>query len=466
MQRLSGMDTAFLYLETPTTHMQVQAVMVLDPSTVPGGYSFQKIRAHLAARLPSLPEFRRRLAFVPFDLHRPVWFDDPDFDLDYHLHHIAVPAPGDHKQFADIVGDIAGHPLDRARPLWDFWVIEGLENDGVAVVARMHHATIDGVSGSSLITSILDLEPRTDDRPVPAEANHEHSPSDFELVRHALTSRLRRPLPYGLAMAMPNLVRGVIGLTRARRDPSLPSGGTPFNTPRTPWNAPLTAHRSVAFASVELDEVKEIRRAFDCSVNDVVLATATGALRRYLQLLDALPDRPLIASCPVSIRNDENADIDSANKVSSLFVPLPTHLEDVREQLAHIRDATKGAKEEHNAMGARTLMELGELAGPRSFGLASRLLAGLAGRGAVPINLVVSNVPGPPLPLYLAGARVVSLLPLGPPIEGAGLNVTVLSYINRIDWGFIACRELAPHLSELAHAVQAAHQELLKVARG
>ena len=466
MQRLSGMDTAFLYLETPTTHMHVQAVMLLDPSTVPGGYSFAKIKSHLAARLPLLPEFRRRLASVPFDLHRPVWFDDPDFDFDFHIHHIAVPAPGSAEQLADVVSDIAGRPLDRSRPLWDFWVIEGVENGAVAVVARMHHATIDGVSGSSLVTSILDLEPNPVGEPPADDWTPEHRPTDVELVRHALVSRVRRPLPLALALAAPNLLRSAMGITRVRRDRSLPSGGTPFNTPRTPWNAPLTAHRRVAFTSVSLDEVKTMKQAFDCSVNDIVLATATGALRRYLTFLDALPDRPLIASCPVSVRNDDTADIESANKVSSMFVSLPTHLDDVEAQVAHIRDATKGAKEEHHAIGARTLLELGELAGPRSFGLASRLLGGLAAAGTVPINLVISNVPGPPFPLYLAGARLVSLLPLGPPIEGAGLNVTVMSYIDRMDWGFIACRELAPRLVELAHAVEASHQELLKAAGG
>ncbi len=465
MQRLSGMDTAFLYLETPTTHMHVQAVMLLDPSTVPGGYSFEKIKAHLASRLPSLPEFRRRLGRVPFDLHRPVWFDDPDFDLDYHLHHIAVPPPGSPEQLADIIGDIAGRPLDRTRPLWDFWVIEGVAHgEAIAAVARMHHATIDGVSGSSLITSILDLEPTPAASPTVDDWHPEHPPSDFEMVQHAVVSRLRRPLPYAFARTMPNLVRSAVGITRVRRDSSLPSGGTPFNTPLTPWNALLTAHRSVAFASVPLDEVKAIKAALGCTVNDVVLATATGALRHYLEFLDALPDRPLIASCPVSVRNDDTAHIDSANKVSSMFVSLPTHLEDVEDQLAHIRDATKGAKEEHHAMGARTLLELGELAGPMSFGLASRLLGGLASRGTVPINLVISNVPGPPFPLYLAGARVVSLLPLGPPIEGAGLNVTVMSYLDRMDWGFISCRELTPHLEALAHAVEAAHQDLRKLA--
>src|SRR5205085_1387050 len=283
MRRLSGIDTAFLYLETPTTHMQVQAVMVLDPSTVPGGYSFDKIKAHLASRLPRLPEFRRRLAHVPFDLHRPVWFDDPDFDIDYHVRHIAVPSPGTPEKVADIVGDIASRPLDRARPLWEFWVIEGVENGAVAVVARMHHATIDGVSGSSLITNILDLEPVAVDETAPLDAwKPEHKPSDLELMRHAIISRVRRPLPLALALAMPNLLRSAVGITRARTNSSTPSGGTPFNTPRTPWNAPLTPHRRVAFASVPLDEVKTLKNAFACTVNDVVLATATGALRQYL----------------------------------------------------------------------------------------------------------------------------------------------------------------------------------------
>src|SRR3954462_480212 len=189
MRRLSGMDAAFLFLETPATQMQVQAVMVLDTSTMPGGYSFDKVKAHLESRLPTQEEFRRRLAFVPFDLHRPVWFDDPDFDFDYHVRHIAVPSPGAPEKVADIVGDIASRPLDRARPLWEFWVIEGVENGAVAVVARMHHATIDGVSGSSLLTSILDLEADPPDQASPPDDwKPEHKPSDFELVQHAMMS--------------------------------------------------------------------------------------------------------------------------------------------------------------------------------------------------------------------------------------------------------------------------------------
>jgi WS/DGAT/MGAT family acyltransferase len=459
------MDTAFLYLETPSTGLHVQALMLLDPSTVPGGYSFAKVKAHLANRLPGAPEFRRRIAKVPFDLHRPIWFDDPDFDIDYHVRHIAVPPPGTMDQLAELVGEIAGRPLDHARPLWEFWVIEGVEHGAIAVLARMHHSTIDGVSGSSLATQILDLEPKpVDETPLEQDWEPEHRPSDFELVRHAIVSRLRRPLPLGLALATPNLARSVINVVRLRRDPTRTSGGTPLTAPRTPFNAPLTPHRRVAFTSVPLAEVKAIKNAFGCTVNDVVLATAAGALRSYLMDLDALPDRPLLCACPVSTRGDETADIESANKVSAMFVPLPTHLDDPVERVAAVRDATKGAKEEHHAIGARTLLELGELAGPRSFGLASRLLGGIAGRGPVPVNVVISNVPGPPFPLYIGGARLVSMLPLGPPIDGVGLNITVLSYLDHVDWGFIGCRELTPRLRDLAAAVENAHGELLKAA--
>jgi WS/DGAT/MGAT family acyltransferase len=458
------MDAAFLYLENPGTHMQVQAIMLLDPSTVPGGYSFEKIKSHLAQRLPLLPEFRQRLAYVPFDLHRPVWFDDPDFDIDYHVRHIAVPAPGSLEQLTDIIGDIAGRPLDRSRPLWEFWVIEGVEHGAVAVLARMHHATIDGVSGSSLATSILDLDVTPSDPPVLDDWEPEHKPSDLELLRYAILSRLRRPMALGLALATPNIVRSTVNVVRLRRDPTRPAGGIPLTAPRTPFNAPLTPHRRVAIASVSLDDVKMMKNSLGCTVNDVVLATATGALRSYLQQHDALPDKPLLVACPVSVRNEETEDIESANKVSAMFVSLPTHLDDVGERVDAIREATRGAKEENRAIGARTIMELGELGGPRMFGLANRFLGGLASRGLVPVNLVISNVPGPPFPLYLGGARMVSMLPLGPPIDGAGLNITVLSYLDRIDWGFIACRELAPDLWQLAHAVEDAHAELMKAA--
>jgi WS/DGAT/MGAT family acyltransferase len=465
MQRLSGMDAAFLYLETPSTHLHVQALMLLDPSTVPGGFSFDKIKAHIASRVPTLGEFRRRLAFVPFDVHRPVWFDDPDFDLDYHVRHIAVPPPGGADQLADIVGELAARPLDRTRPLWEYWIIEGVENNAVAVVGKMHHATIDGVSGSSLASQIFDLEARPVD-PIPPDDDRkpEQLPSDLELLWHAIVSRLRRPFPLAAIQVTPHVVRSAVNVLRTRRDPDTPAGGTPLTAPRTPFNAPITPHRRIAFTSVSLPEVKAIKNHFGCTVNDVVLATATGALRNYLLSIDALPDRPLLAGCPVSVRTEETEHIESSNKVSMMFVPLPAQLDDPAARIEAIHQSTTGAKSEHHAVGARTLLELGESAAPRLFGLASRLMPGFAARGPVPVNLVISNVPGPPFPLYMGGARLVSMLPLGPPIDGIGLNITVMSYLDHVDWGFIACRELAPQLWKLAHAVDDAHQELLKVA--
>ena len=345
MRRLSGIDTAFLYLETPTTHMQVQAVMVLDPSTVPGGYSFEKIKAHLASRLPLLPEFRRRLAFVPFDLHRPVWFDDPDFDLDYHVRHIAVPAPGRPEQLAEIVGDIAGRPLDRARPLWEFWVIEGVENGAVVVVARMHHATIDGVSGSSLLTSILDLEalPVDESADRPRTGSPSTSRRTSSSLEHALISRLRRPLA-----------------ARARARDAEPAARRDRHHARARDLEPAVGRHAVRHAAHAVERAAHAASAGRVRVGSARRGEgdeervrlhgqrhrARDRDRRAAPVPRALSTRCRTARCsrrvPVSVRNDETADIDSANKVSAMFVSLPTHLDDVDAQIAHIRDSDAG----------------------------------------------------------------------------------------------------------------------------
>jgi len=466
MRRLSGMDAAFLYLETPTAHMNIHSIMIIDPQTMPGGYSFAKIKEFVGARLPRLREFRQSLAPVPLNLHHPVWFDDPAFDIDYHVRRTAVPAPGGPEELADLTSDIASRPLDRSRPLWELWVVEGLDQGRVGVVAKIHHATIDGVSGSNMATQILDLSPEPSEPAAVGPWEPEHRPSDLELLGYALRSRLSEPRPLAWARTLPRVAQGVTNIVRARRDPSRAAGGTPLTAPRAPWNAPLTPHRKVAFTSVPLAEVKAIKTAFGCTVNDVVLASAAGALRLYLERLGSLPGKPLLATCPVSVRGEETESIESANKVSAMFVPLATDVADPVERLRTIHESTKGAKEEHNALGARTIMSLGELASPNIFGLAARMYSGLrlASRHPAPVNVIVSNVPGPPFPLYLAGAKLVSLLPLGPPMEGIGLNLTVFSYLDHIDWGFLACRELVPGLWDLAGAVGGAHAELLKAA--
>jgi diacylglycerol O-acyltransferase / wax synthase len=463
MERLSGLDATFLYFETPAVHQHVCAVMVFDPSTMKDGYSFDRVKEFVRDRLHLIPQFRRRLAWVPFNLHHPVWIEDPDFDLDYHVRRIAVPSPGGPEELAELAGDIAGRQLDRTRPLWEMWVVEGLEQGHVALVAKMHHCTIDGVSGANMMVYLFDLEPEPQPVDPPAEWTPERRPTDLELVGYAVRSRLRKPVQ--LARNVPPTVQGLFNLVRQRRQTDTPAGATPFTAPRTSFNAAITPHRKVSFTNVPLEDVKLIKNVFGTTVNDVVLAITTGALRRYLSEGDEVPDRPLVASCPVSVRTEDTEAVGS-NMVSAMFVNLPVHVADPIEQLELIHQSTKGAKEEHKAIGATFLMEWAELAAPRTFGLAARLYSSmkLAERHPVVHNLVISNVPGPPFPLYFAGARLVSMNPLGPIFDGAGLNITVLSYLDAIGFGFIACRELTPRLWDLTAAVTDAAVDLKKAA--
>src|SRR5438477_260928 len=253
MERLSGLDASFLYLETGNMHMHVLAVSVFDPTTVPDGYSFQRVRDMIESRLHLVPPFRRRLATVPLGLDHPVWVEDPDFDLDYHVRRIGCPAPGDEQQLAEIAGDIASRKLDRSKPLWELWVVEGLENGHVAVVAKMHHCTVDGVSGANLMVHLLDLTPDAK-RELPAdEWEPERKPSDAYLLGRAVLTRLVRPVE--LAAIIPKTIGSVISFVRQRR-----GGGAgmpaPFTAPRTPFNVAITPHRTVAFARIPLEDVK------------------------------------------------------------------------------------------------------------------------------------------------------------------------------------------------------------------
>ena len=462
MERMSGLDATFLYFETPNMHMHVIGVIVFDPSTVPGGYSFELVKEMMSKRLHLVPTFRRKLAPIPFNVHHPVWVEDANFDLDYHVHRIGCPAPGSERELAEVVGDIASRPLDRTRPLWDMTIVEGLQNGYVASISKMHHATIDGVSGANLMVHLFDLEPNPQELPEAEPWQPERMPSDDERLAFAAVSRVSRPL--NILKVVPATARSVFNVVNRRRGGS---GGmaTPFTAPRTNFNAPVTPHRRVAFSTTSLEEVKQIKKAFGTTVNDVVLAICSGALRRYLAGRNELPDKSLIATCPVSVRGEEEKI--GSNQVSALFTKLYTDVEDPVERLLAIHEINKGAKEEHNAIGADTLQNWAEFAAPTTFSLAARMYTGLrlAERHPVIHNLVISNVPGPPFPLYFAGAKLVGLNPLGPIMDGAGLNITVLSYVDNINWGFIACRELMPDLWDLADAIPDAQSELLKLAQ-
>lgn len=458
MERLTGLDAAFLYLENPTHHMHVAMTMVLDPSTVPGGYSFQKIKDFIGGRIHLVPPFRRRLVSVPFNLAHPVWVEDPNFDLDFHIRRIGCPSPGGRRELGEMAGQIASTPLDRSRPLWELWVVEGLKQGRIGVVTKVHHAAIDGASGAELMVHLFDLSPEVATPEPPEEHEPEHIPNEFELLGYAAASRFRR------TVALPRLVGRTIGsfsrVAAGRRDPDAPVGAAPLTAPRTPWNGPLSPLRTVGFARVGLDDVRDLKTAFGCTVNDVVLGLCAGTLRSYLQDKDHLPDAPLVATCPVSVRTD----VDSAggNKVSAMFTTLDTHLDDPAERIAAIRKMTAGAKEEHNAVGADMLQNWAEYAAPNTFNLASRLYSslGLAGSHRPIHNVIISNVPGPQFPLYYAGCEMVAAYPMGPTMEGVGLNITVMSYRGSVDFGFMADRELMPDVWNLADRVKGALREL------
>lgn len=461
MERLSGLDATFLYVENPAHHMHVSMVSVLDTSTMPSGYSFDAVRALVASRLAQIPMFRRRLVTVPFHLGHPVWVDDPHFDIDYHFRRVAVPSPGRLRDLCELAADFMSRQLDRTKPMWEMQLVEGLEDGRVGVLAKVHHSMVDGVTGAEIMVHLFDLEPLPLPSPddVPAPLPGERIPSDVELVAGALLSLAKRPLR--LARLVPRTVAAVTGVARVRRSSPGPNMPAPFTAPRTPFNAAITSHRAVAATRLPLQEVKDVKRAFGCTVNDVVLALCGGALRRYLDRLGELPEKPLIAVVPISVREQVGRH-EGSNAVSAMFTTLGTEVGDPAERIALIHETTKGAKEEHSAIGADLLMDWAEFAAPAVFARASRLYTSmnLADRHRPIHNVIVSNVPGPSFPLYFAGARLEMLFPLGPVMEGAGLNITVLSYLDSIDVGLIACRELVPDLDDLALAFEESMAEL------
>jgi WS/DGAT/MGAT family acyltransferase len=461
MERLSGLDATFLYMETPSLHMHVSMAAVFDPTTVPGGYSYDKVRALVSERLVRAPVFRRRLVEVPFRLGHPYWVEDQDFDIDYHMRRAALPSPGGVDELAEFVGDVCSRQLDRSKPLWEMHIVEGLADGRIAVVTKIHHCTIDGVSGAELLAELFDLEASPAPRDVPDELpNAGGMPSDLTLLAQAMLERTTRPLR--ITRLAWKTGKAVLDMRKARQSSDAGHMALPLTTPRTSLNQAITAHRAVAFSTISLDDVKRVKNALGTTVNDVVLAVCTGALRRYLIDGDELPDEPLVVTVPVSVATERQ----SANKVSAMFVALPCRIDDPVERLGAIREGTRGAKEEHKALGAEVLLDWAEHSTPNVFSAAARAYTRyrLADRHRPIHSLVISNVPGPDFPIYLGGAELVAGFPLGPVMDGAGLNITVMSYRGVLNWGLMACRETVPRVSRLARYIPDALDELLAAA--
>jgi WS/DGAT/MGAT family acyltransferase len=460
---VGGLDAMFLNTETPTMHMHVCGVLILDPGETGVADPYSAIRKMLEARLPAIPPMRRRLVTVPFNLGRPYWVEEANLDVDRHIQRVTVDAPGDDHALAAMAGRFASTALRRDRPLWEMLFVEGLAEGKVALLAKMHHASIDGVNGANLLGSLFDLTPEVQELVIEEPPVTTVAPRPLEMTGRALLDRIEGPI--AIARLVPSTVGKLAGgvfrmVTRQEKKGAV---AVPFSAPRTSFNASITANRSVAYVNVPLSSVKAVRKAFTCTVNDVITAIVGATLRRYLDDRDELPERPLLAAEPVSV-HDQTADLAGNTKVSVMFSTLATDIEDPVLRLQVIAEANKRAKEIQSLVGADTLMTLTEHLWWNWVSLGARLYSslGLADRHPVVHNLILSNVPGPPIPLYLAGARLVGVYPLGPIMDGAGINVTVLSEEDRIGFGFIACPDLVPDVWSMAELVEGALAELVE----
>jgi diacylglycerol O-acyltransferase len=458
MERMTGLDAGFLYMETPTAHMHTLKIAVIDPSTGTTPYSFHAVKQVLSERMHLLPPFRRRVVEVPLKLHHPLWIEDPDFDIDDHVRRVGCPAPGGPREFCELISDIASHPLDRTKPLWEIWTVEGLEGGRVGFVSKMHHSLADGLAAAALLVNVMQASPADVASAPPWRPDR--VPSKWTLLIEALRDLIRD------LRGLPALVRRTyeaLGAVRRHRRGSAVKPPLPFDTPKTSFNAALTPRRTFAMTTLSLADVKAVKSAFGVTLNDVVLAVCAGALRRYLADRRELPRRPLIAGVPVSTSAETRL---GGNRVSNMFVNLRTDIEDPAARLRAIRESAKAGKAVHGLLGTEMLADWSQLAPPRPFAWFMRLYSrrAWASRHRPPINLVISNVPGPPAPLSIAGARLESLSSVGPILEGIGLNITVWSYVGTMNFGIVACRDHMPDAWRLADALRESLEELSKAA--
>lgn len=463
MQQLSGLDAAFLALETRTTTGHVGGVIILDPSTASEPLTFQRYRTLMQERLPLAPLLRRRLASVPMGLDQPYWLEDPDFDLEFHVRETAIPSPGTESQLRDLIGRLHSRPLDLRRPLWETYLISGLEGGRMAVYTKIHHAAIDGASGTELLTALLDLTPEGREAPVDTW-KPESQPGRIGMLARAAVSGGHRPwqavqFTRGIVASAPEIGGLLKPYAAKARDfimgwDNQDGGvldGARLLPPHTPLNAKITGHRRWAYRTVSLDDVKAVKNRHGVTVNDVVMAMSAGALRRWLMDRDSLPESPLVAMVPVSVRQESDR-AKGGNKVSSMFAVLPTNVDDPLERLHIAHQATMRAKQQHMALPDGLIEDVGDFMVPALMGRAARVSMSLdiLTRATNPSNICISNVPGPNIPVYLAGAQMLQYYPVSTLPDGQGLNITVLGYLGGLHFGLVACRELVPDVDQIA----------------
>ncbi|HZP29630.1 MAG TPA: wax ester/triacylglycerol synthase family O-acyltransferase [Acidimicrobiia bacterium] len=470
IQRLSRTDAGFVAAETPEWHMHNGVLAVFEGPGAAERLDADVVRRLVTGRLGHLGLFRRRLVEMPGRLGFPAWEDAGAPDVDAHVHHATVRAPGGARELGRRVGEAFGTPLDRGRPLWELWRLDGLADGGVALLLKIHHACIDGLRGAEYATLIFDVDPAAPvERPRPAAPNGSHHLGAVARVGAATAGVVGTPwraarLGYDAVRALPSLARFAWSDARA-------ATVLPFQAPPGPFNAKLTARRGFAPASLALDDVRAVRRAFGVTVNDVVLATCTGALRRYLLEHGGLPNRALVAQVPMALRRpSERVDpaVIPGNLLTAMGAVMPVHLDDPADRVRAVHASTVATRAFQHAAGDDLLADLFGLAPPVALTAMVRtyLRLGLDRRLPPIFNAIVSNVPGPPVPLYCAGARLTHAYLLGPLLVGSGLNVTVVSYDGNVDVGIVVCPDVVDDPWNIADAMQPAMAELLEAAAG
>ena len=459
MRRLSGTDSLFLAGETPSWHQHVAGLTVLDPSGAPD-FGFEALVRTVGERLPLIPKLTWKLKSIPLGLDRAVWIDDPEFDLNRHIHRITVAEPGGPRETAAVVAPILSHQLDRRHPLWELWYVDGMVNGRVAVLMKFHHCLLDGGAGSVLATLLLDAEPFPSPRAATATPFFEPPPNDLRLILDSVASLATTPvraLRYAGRLALRSIDLGRYVVSR-RPKPDL---GAMLQAPHTSFNAPIGPRRAIAFSSVSLDDVKVLRRSLDAKVNDIVLALCSGALRAYLKERGELPARALTAGIPVSIRAEGDTALD--NQLSYIAVPIATDVEDPAERVHTIVRHTRAAKVVNEVLREHAVGSIADTAPPFMIGGLLRLAYETHILSHVPgmMNTIVSNVPGPPMALYLAGARLTGIFSASVLLDQMGINITVFTFGDRVDFGVHADPDLVPDPWVIADAIPTQLAELM-----
>ncbi len=462
MERLSSVDSALWFTETKECPTHISAMMLCDPSQAPG-FSFGAVKELVAARMPEMPVLRWRVTGAPLGLNRPWVVEDPDVDLDFHLRRIAVLSPGGREELEELVGRLVSYPLAKDRPLWELWFIEGVQGGLVGILGKMHHALIDGVSGASLLDIVIDTTPLP--RPAVAQTAASGGGNGVPRWERRVVSGL-----FELAVMTPIRVVELAGQTVVQRVAVRRIKNKPpkmFDAPLTRFNAPVSAQRRVTSVRLPLEQIKAVKSAFGVKLNDVVLAIVSGALRRYLQDREGLPERPLIAQVPISTRaRNKREKRELGNHVTSLTISLASDIDDPSERLMEIFRSSQAAKGMEQALAAHQIMGLTETTPPGFLGLAARAYtASQLGSRIAPLNVCVSNVPGPDYPYYIVGARVERIIPVSLLMADQGLNITCFSYDNSIEFGLLSTPQIADDLDELGNAFEPALRELAAAAR-